>query len=127
MSGRRPPRPLGCADLEHELQSALRNWTDDGWLARSRLAGLPAVPLVGGEGQRAAAVRQTILRALAAARSQNSGGMDSGYRALELVYLSRRPSRKLEARNLAVSRATLYRLVKRGIHGLAEALSRSAS
>jgi hypothetical protein len=127
MSGRRPPRPLGCADLEHELQGALRHWTNDGWLARSRLAELPAVPLVDGETQRSSAVRQTILQALAAARGQASPGLDAGYRALELVYLSRRPSRKLEARNLAVSRATLYRLVKRGIHGLAEALSRPAS
>jgi hypothetical protein len=72
-------------------------------------------------------VRQTILQALAAARAQASAGLDAGYHAVELAYLAGRPSRKLEARNLAVSRATLYRLVKRGIHGLAEALSRPVS
>jgi hypothetical protein len=127
MSGRRPPRPLGCAALEHELQGALRHWTDDGWLAHSRLAELPAVPPVDGEAQRSSAVRQTILQALAAARAQAAAGLDAAYHAVELVYVSRRPSRKLEARNLSVSRATLYRLVKRGIHGLAEALSRPAS
>lgn len=127
MSGRRPPRPLGCAALEHELQGALRHWADDGWLAHSRLAQLPGMPPIEGEAQRPSAVRQTILQALAAARDQASAGLDAAYRAVELVYLSKRPSRKLEARNLAVSRATLYRLMKRGIHGLAEALSRPPS
>jgi hypothetical protein len=127
MSGRRPPRLLGCADLEHELQGALRHWADDYWLARSRLADIPAVPPADGVAQRSSAVRETIRQALAAARVEAAAGLDAAYRALELVYLSRRPSRKLEARNLAVSRATLYRLVKRGIHGLAEALSRPAS
>jgi hypothetical protein len=127
MSGRRPPRSLGCADLEHELQGALRHWADDYWLARSRLADIPAVPRADGVAQRSSAVRETIRQALAAARVEAAAGLDAAYRALELVYLSRRPSRKLEARNLAVSRATLYRLVKRGIHGLAEALSRPAS
>jgi hypothetical protein len=127
MSGRRPARPLGCAALELELQGALRHWTDDGWLARSSLAQLPGMPPVDGEAQRPSAVRQTILQALATARGQASAGLDAGYRAVELVYLSRRPSRKLEARNLAVSRATLYRLMKRGVHGLAEALSRPPS
>jgi predicted DNA-binding protein (UPF0251 family) len=72
-------------------------------------------------------VRQTILHALASARSQAAAGLDAAYRAVELVYLSRRLTRKLEARNLAVSRATLCRLVKRGIQGLAEALSRPTS
>jgi hypothetical protein len=127
MSGRRPPRPLGRADLEQELQGVLRHWTDDGWLARSRLAEIPAVPPVDGEIQRSFAVRQTILQALAAAREKASGGLDAAYRAVELVYLSRQPSRKLEARSLAVSRATLYRLLKRGVRGLAEALSRSST
>jgi hypothetical protein len=127
MSGRRPPRPLRCADLERELQGALRHWTDDGWLGRSRLAELPAVPPADGDAQRSTAVRQTVLQALAAARGQASVGLDAAYRAVDLAYLSRRPSRKLEARNMAVSRATLYRLIKRGIHGLAEALSRPTS
>jgi energy-coupling factor transporter ATP-binding protein EcfA2 len=127
MSGRRPPRPLGCTDLEHELQDALRHWTDDGWLARSRLAELPSVPPAAGEAQRSSAVRQAILQALATARAQATAGLDAAYHAVELAYLARRPSRKLEARNLAVSRATLYRLIQRGIHGLAEALSRPTS
>jgi hypothetical protein len=127
MSGRRPPRPLGCAALERELQGALRHWTDDGWLARSRLADLPAVAPVDGEAQRSSAVRQTVLQTLAALRGQASARLDAAYRAVEVVYLSSRPSRKLGARNLSVSRATLYRLAKRGVHGLAEALSRPAS
>jgi hypothetical protein len=127
MSGRRPPRPLGRADLEQELQGVLRHWTDDGWLARSRLSELPAVPPVDGDVQRSSAVRQAILQALAAPRTPAAAGLEAAYHAVELVYLSRRPSRKLEARHLSVSRATLYRLVKRGIRGLAEALSRPTS
>lgn len=43
MDGRRPPKPLDCADLENELHITLRHWNDDRWLARSRLAELPAI------------------------------------------------------------------------------------
>jgi hypothetical protein len=123
MSGRRPPRPLGCADLEHELQGALRHWADDGWLARSRLAELPALALVDDVTQRPAAMRQAILQALDVARAQAPAGRAPAYRAVNLVYLSERSGHKVGARKLAVSRATLYRLVKQGIQGLAEALS----
>jgi len=123
MSGRRLPRSLNPAELETELQTALRHWTDDGWLSRSSLMDLPVVTPVDGQTPRPAAVRQAILQALTAARAASDGN-DSQYRALELVYLSRRPCPKRGARDLAVSRATLYRLVKQGIHGLAEALNR---
>jgi len=127
MDGRRPLRPLGRVELQSELQVAFRHWTDDGWFASSRLAELPGVQPACGEAQRPAAIRQTILGALTAARAEASEGQEAAYRALELVYLSRRSGRKASARNLAVSRATLYRLVKRGFSGLAEALSSPAS
>jgi hypothetical protein len=125
MNGRRLPKSLHPAELETELQTVLRHWTDDGWLSRSLLMDLPAVTQVDATTARPAAVRQAILQALTAARAASDGN-DSPYRALELVYLSRRPCPKQGARNLAVSRATLYRLVKQGIRGLAEALSSQA-
>jgi hypothetical protein len=122
MSGRRLPRSLHPAELETELQTALRHWTDDGWLGRSLLMDLAAVIQVDGETSRPAALRQAILQGLTEARGASDGG-DAPYRALEIVYLSKHPCPKQGARDLAVSRATLYRLVKRGIRGLAEALS----
>jgi hypothetical protein len=64
---------------------------------------------------------------MATAKSEAPAGDGAAFRAVELVYLSGRSSRKVGARHLAVSRATLYRLTKRGIHGLAEVLSRPGS
>jgi hypothetical protein len=122
MSGRRLPRSLHRAALETELQTALRHWTDDGWMNRSLLVDLPTVTQVDAGMPRPAALRQAILQGLTAARGASDGD-DAPYRALELVYLSKHPCPKQGARNLAVSRATLYRLVKRGIRGLAEVLS----
>jgi len=122
MSGRRLPRSLNAAEVENDLQTALRHWTDDGWLSRSLLINLPAVTQVDAETPRPAALRQAILQGLTAARGASDGD-DAPYRALELVYLSKHPCPKQGARDLSVSRATLYRLVKRGIRGLAEALS----
>jgi hypothetical protein len=122
MNGRRLPRSLNTAEVENELQTALRHWSDDGWLRRSLLVDLPAVTQVEAETSRPVALRQVILHGLTAARTASDGD-DAQYRALELVYLSKHPCPKQGARDLAVSRATLYRLVKRGIRGLAEALS----
>jgi hypothetical protein len=125
MYGRRPPRPLEATDLTHELQEVIRHWTDDGWLAHSRLTELPAMPVVDGDAQRSAALRNIILEALAAARARASAAGEAAYRALEITYLARRYSHKSGARTLAVSRATLYRLVKKGIGGVAEELARA--
>jgi hypothetical protein len=122
MNGRRLPRSLHPAEVENELQTALRHWTDDGRLNRSLLVDLPTVTRVDAGMPRSAALRQAILQGLTAARGASDGD-DAPYRALELVYLSKHPCPKQGARNLAVSRATLYRLVKRGIRGLAEAIS----
>jgi len=126
MSGRRPAKALERRELENELQLALRHWTDDAWLARSRLVDLPAVARVDHGTPAPTALRQAILQSLAAARAA-SDGQDAPYRALEVVCLSRRLGRKVSARNLAVSRATLYRLVKKGIRGLAETLTSPAA
>ena len=122
MSGRRLPRQPDAARLENELQVVFRHWHDDGRLARSCLTELTGVSATEADAQRAAALRETILQALAQGRAQASVPMETAYRALELTYLSRRPGQKYGARNLAVSRATLYRLIKRGIQGLAKGL-----
>jgi transcriptional regulator of acetoin/glycerol metabolism len=46
------------------------------------------------------------------------------YDAIELAYLGRNGNRKQAARKLAASRATFYRLVRRGVRDLAETLVR---
>jgi len=127
MNGRRLPRPLDPAELETELQLVFRHWNDDGRLAHSRLTELAGVSPLGHDGHQAQAVRERILRALADGRAEGSGVLDAAYRALELTYLGKHASHKGGARTLAVSRATLYRLLKRGIHGLAETLARSSA
>jgi len=127
MNGRRPPRPPDPAELENELQVAFRQWNDDVRMARSRLPELLGVPDGAADGARAAALRQRILRGLAEVRARTPSVLDTAYRAIELTYLSPNGSRKGGARRLSVSRATLYRLLKRGVHGLAEELSRSST
>jgi hypothetical protein len=127
MHGRRPPRPLDRAELETELQQVFRHWKDDSRLARSRLTELAGASPVDADGRRAQAVREKILQAIADSRAEASDGLDAGYRALELTYLGRQASHKSGARSLAVSRATLYRLLKRAIHGLAETLALSSA
>jgi hypothetical protein len=127
MHGRRPPRPLDRAELETELQQVFRHWKDDSRLARSRLTELAGASPADADGRRAQAVREKILQAIADGRAEASDGLDGGYRALELTYLGRQASHKGGARTLAVSRATLYRLLKRAIHGLAETLALSSA
>lgn len=126
MNGRRPPRPPDRDDVENELQIAFRQWNDDGRVARSRLGELLGVASGGADGARAAAVRQRIVEGLAEARAHAPPVLDTAYRAIELTYLSPN-GRKCGARRLAVSRATLYRLLKRGVQALAEELSRSST
>ena len=127
MNGRPLPRPPARDDVESELQTALRQWNDDGQLARSRLPELLGVISDGADGARAAVVRQRILQGLAQGRVNAPPVLDKAYRAIELTYLLPNCSQKGGARRLAVSRATLYRLLKRGVQGLASELSRSST
>jgi hypothetical protein len=126
VNDRRPPRPLDRAELANELQNVFRRWNDDGRLARSRLVELTGITSVEADAKRASAVRQKILQAVTEGRATAPASLEAAYQALEITYLSRRPGHKSGARTLAVSRATLYRLLKRGIAGLADALSESA-
>jgi hypothetical protein len=120
MSGRRPPRPLDCAELETELQVAFRHWGDDAWLGHCRLA---EATVVERGAARPMALRQAILSTLAAKQADNESEDTHCYRALELAYLTPRLTRKQAVRTLGTSRATFYRLVNDGIRRLARALT----
>jgi hypothetical protein len=125
MNGRRPPRPPDRDDVENELQIAFRQWNDDGQLARSRLTQLLGLASDAADGARAAAVRQRILQAFAEARDHAPSVLGRAYQAIELTYMSPNGTHKGGARRLAVSRATLYRLLKKGVQSLAGELSGS--
>jgi hypothetical protein len=119
MSSRPPPPALRPEELERELQSALLHWHDDAALARSPLAQYAAA------GSGPEALRQAIRDALA--RAQAAPMQELACRALELAYLEKTTSHERAAERLAVSRATFYRLLERGVHDLARALTEPAS
>jgi hypothetical protein len=125
MSGRQPLAVLTEEERASAVRAALLHWHDDAALAQSPLALTasgeePALPA-------AEAVRQAIRAALAAARAAAPPGRELAYRALELAYLGPRLSHERAAERLAVSRATFYRLLERGVHDLARALTARAS
>ncbi|MGH2371810.1 MAG: hypothetical protein ACRDI2_26865, partial [Chloroflexota bacterium] len=124
LSGRRPPRPPDQSELERALQETFLHWQDDTWLASSPLAGLLMIPAPDCEAQRPAAVRRVIQDALEEARAQATPELELAYRAVELAYIQKATSHERAAERLAVSRATFYRLLKRGIGGLATVLNR---
>jgi hypothetical protein len=119
--GRPAPLALSQEDLEHEVQSVLAGWSDDAVLARSGLADVAGA----GDDERASAeaVRTLVRQALEEAR-EASPERDVAFRAVELAYLDRSVSHERVAERLAVSRSTFYRLLKRGVRGLATTLSR---
>ncbi|MBI3967142.1 MAG: ATP-binding protein [Chloroflexi bacterium] len=123
LSGRKPPKALDPPALEEALQAALLHWTDDERLATSPLGQIPAVPPAPSEAERPAVIRQAILDAMARAKTSARDSDELAYRALELAYLGKRLSHERAAERLAVSRATFYRLLKRGITGVAGTLA----
>jgi AAA ATPase domain len=125
MSGRQPLAALTEEERESAVRAALLHWHDDAALAQSPLAprGSTEEPALSA----AEAVRQAIRAALAAARTAAPPGRELAYRALELAYLGPRLSHARAAERLAVSRATFYRLLERGVHDLARALTEPAS
>jgi hypothetical protein len=122
MDGRRPPRVLPREELERELQVALGHWQDDDWLAASTLSEMVAIPSDELDRSGAQEVRDMINRALDQARSKAEPDQRLAYRALDLAYFQKRVSHEGAAERLAVSRSTFYRLLKRGVQGLARAL-----
>ncbi|MGI5836669.1 MAG: AAA family ATPase [Chloroflexota bacterium] len=125
MAGKRPCIGLSPRGLERELHSVLLNWHNDILLARSPLADILLPQQVELGAERSAALRQTIVAAMATAMAVATPQQERAYRALELAYIQRTPNHDAAAERLAVSRATFYRLLKRGIRWLAEELSRA--
>jgi hypothetical protein len=123
-AGRPPPRALDPGALERELQAVLLHWRDDARLAASPLAAPPPAGLAAGAGGAGGpdALREAVLGALAAARARAAPELELAYRAVELAYLERATSHERAAERLNVSRATFYRLLTRGVSGIAAAL-----
>jgi hypothetical protein len=121
-AGRQPPRGLAPKDLERELRAMLPRWHDDEDVRRSGL--WECGVLARGDADRAPAeLRQWVGGVLSRLEASTTGAARLPYRALDLAYLTPRVSNEAAAERLAVSRATFYRLVKRGIRDLAAALS----
>jgi hypothetical protein len=121
-SGQRLPHCLGAADVERELQLVFAHWADDEWLSRSGLWRAGPLRELGLEGRSAARLRVLIGRALQQHLGEASAQQALALRAVQLGYLMPRVSHEAAAERLAVSRATFYRLLKRGTRGLAQRL-----
>jgi hypothetical protein len=117
------PTELDASAIESELREVLAHWDDSHWLARSPLVrrfGMEPGP----ESDRPQRCREMVLSALTEARANSSPDKRLAYHAVELAYLGDGSTRKQAARQLAASRATFYRLVSRGVRGLAQTLAR---
>jgi hypothetical protein len=86
------------------------------------LADLPAAGAADTDAARAEAVRRFLSQTLERAHTQAAPDQALAYRALDLAYLQRGLSHERAAERLNVSRATFYRLLKRGVQTLAAAL-----
>ncbi len=120
--GAPPPRPLRPIELEEALQDVLRHWNEDAWLAQSVL--LAHLPHRAAATSPAEAIRRAIRQLLAVVRAEATASEALAYRAIELVYLRRVGTAERIAERLCVSRASLYRLLGRGVKGLAHAWPR---
>lgn len=121
-AGRRPPRVLASHELERAVQDALAHWRDDAWLTDSALAHSPAVAHLGMQPPSAHGVRLAIRQALEQASVGAPPEQALALRAVERAYLARTISHERAAEELAVSRATFYRLLRRGVQALARAI-----
>lgn len=127
VAGRRPPRTLGHDELRAALKAALREWRDDAALATSPLLESVLVSRAGVAHPGPDDLRRVITEALAAALADASAQDRLALLALDLAYLQPSVSATDAAARLAVSRATLYRLLERGIDALVAALLRPTS
>jgi len=126
LGGRSLPKPMSLSEIEDEVRRVMRHWHEDSHLADSPLLHLPQVATPDSGGGRVPVLRQTILGALATARSKASPDQAEAYQALEYAYLQRVGSLDRSAQRMTVSRATFFRLLKRGFQGLAAELGRPA-
>jgi hypothetical protein len=118
------PKARDLDTIERELRHALTHWNDSEWLSRSPLVNeldIDASPQTDVPQQ----LRERVRSGLSQARSVCAPDKQHAYDAIELAYLGRNGNRKQAARKLAASRATFYRLVRRGVRGLAETLVRA--
>jgi DNA polymerase III delta prime subunit len=103
-------------ELQTEILSALIHWDDAAWLA----VNCPLTSAGVAMAERADKTRQTIREALSRARAERPGSSQKALRAIELAYMNRSASHKQAMRSLSVSKATFYRLCKRGVGTLTE-------
>jgi hypothetical protein len=120
MDGRPLPLALSATEVEQELLACLRHWSSDASLLTSRLARLAAFAPLDGS---ATAVRAAIREALACTLAGATPDAALSLRAVELGYLRPELSQERAAEALAVSRATFYRLLKRGVAELAQVIA----
>ena len=123
VAGRRPPRSLGPAQIASALEEALKGWRDDDVLAASPLCESALVSDTDAAPPGPDDVRRAIRVALEGGQATASAGDRLAYHALELTYLGQPAPAGQIAERLSVSRATLYRLLKRGLELLAAALA----
>jgi hypothetical protein len=116
VGGRPPPRTVVPMDMERALHSALPHWHDDSRLGASALAALFGTTS-------ADQVRATVAGAMETRRAHTTPQVALSYRALQLAYLTRAASHERVAEELAVSRSTLYRLLRRAVSDLALTLA----
>jgi hypothetical protein len=124
MAGRSPPTVAQPRDLERAVQAALLHWEDDGWLTTSELWESGLFSLTPIEGRRGPELRRIIGSALTSMEAASDVDQRFACHALDVAYMTHGVSHEAAAERLAVSRATLYRLLKRGIHGLAVELTK---
>jgi len=125
MAGRRPPRALAPDELEHAVQEALVHWRDDAWLASSELAQSTAVAHIATPHHGGESVRAAIRHALEQTMMDAPPDLALALRAIDSAYLARTTSHERAAEELAVSRTTFYRLLRRGVQALAQALQKA--
>jgi transcriptional regulator of acetoin/glycerol metabolism len=116
VAGRTPPRTLAQGEIVRALQEILAHWYDN-----NRLMGSPLAAVLGAS--TADGLRASVRDTLEARRAQLPPPIALAYRALELAYFTRSSSLERAAENLAVSRSTFYRLLRRGISDLAAVIA----
>jgi hypothetical protein len=124
VTGRALPRELAVEDVAREVQAVLVHWADDARLEVSPLLAMAARRDPESVLSAAEAVRALIREALERARAGARDDRELAFRALELAYLEHSVSHERVAERLSVSRSTFYRLLKRGVAGVAAALAR---
>jgi hypothetical protein len=123
MAGRRPPRVLAPDELESAVQDVLIHWHDDARLAESTLANSSAITRAGSLGHGAEAVRRAVQQALQQTTEDATPELQLACRAVSCAYLVKTASHERAAEELAVSRTTFYRLLRRGVRATAHALA----